>query len=77
MNSHQKKDHIEGRAVYLCTLQDAATVLGTYSDEISCNPLETYALQVGASNQVYQTDFLKLVILEETNADLLKSEKRA
>lgn len=77
MNPHQKKDHTEGRAMYLCTLQDAAAVLGTYSDEISCNPLETYALQVGASNQVNQTDFWKFVILGEKNADLLKSEKRA
>lgn len=48
--------------MYLSILQDAAAVLGTYSAEISCNPLETYAWQVGASNQVY---VLMLVILGE------------
>lgn len=52
-----EKDHTEGRAVYWNAPKDAAAVLGTYSDEISCSPLETCALQMGASNQVYQTDF--------------------
>lgn len=47
----RKKDHTEGRAVYLSTPKDAAAVPGTYSDEILCSPLETYALQVGASNR--------------------------
>lgn len=52
-----EKDHTEGRAVYLSAPKDAAAALGTYSDEISRSLLETCALQVGASHQVYQTDF--------------------
>lgn len=60
-DSPSEKDHIEGRAVYLNALRDAVAVLGTNSDEISCSPLETYALQVKASNQLYQTDFLVIL----------------
>lgn len=58
-DSPSEKDHTEGRAVYkdAAAAAAAAATLGTYSDEILCVPLETYALQVGASNQVYQTDF--------------------
>lgn len=52
-----EKDHTERRAVHLNAPKDAAALFGTYSDEISCSPLEAYALQVGALNQVYQTDF--------------------
>lgn len=37
-----EKDHTEGRAVYPnASEKDAAAELGTYSDEISCSPLET------------------------------------
>lgn len=52
-----EKDHTEGRAVCLNATKDAAPVFGICSDEISRSLLETYALQVGASLQVYQTDF--------------------
>ena len=47
-----EKDHTGGIAGYPNAPKDAAAVLGTYSDEISCSPLETCALQVGTSNQV-------------------------
>ena len=53
-----EKDHTEGRTVHPNAPKDAAAVLGSYSDEISCSPLETYALQVCALNQEYQTHFL-------------------
>lgn len=42
-----EKDHTELRAGYLNAPKDAAAVLGTYSEEISCSLLETHALQVG------------------------------
>lgn len=70
-----EKDHTEPRAGCLNAPKDAAAVLGTYSDEISCSPLETHALQVGTFKPSVWNWLLML--FQRGEADVLKSEKCA
>lgn len=70
-----EKDHTELRAGCLNAPKDAAAALGTYSDEISCSPLEAHALQVGTFKPSVSNWFLML--LQRGDADVLKSKKCA
>ena len=62
-DSPSEKDHTEGSAVYLNAPKDATAVLGTYSDEILCSPLEhmhyKWAHQTKCIKQIFDVSYFK------------------